>query len=261
MDKLRNLLGKWKCEDIDNKIDKFIKYREQVLAWNEKLNMTAITDEDEFEQKHFLDSVAIYNFEEMKSAEKIVDIGTGAGFPGVPLAILFPEKEFVLVDSLKKRLLAIDDMVAQIGIKNVCTIHTRAEDLGRNKEHREKYDLCVSRAVANLATLSEYCLPLVKAGGVFLAYKGEKAKDELSVSKEAIRRLGGKIKGDISEKKEEKNAKMEKISTKRAGVEEIGEINEIANFNHQIVRILKVEKTPKAYPRKAGVPAKSPLGV
>ncbi|MGN0715407.1 MAG: 16S rRNA (guanine(527)-N(7))-methyltransferase RsmG, partial [Anaerovoracaceae bacterium] len=143
-------------------------YMEGVLSWNEKVNLTAITERDEFMIKHFLDSVLCCGFPEFQSAKKIIDVGTGGGFPGVPLAVVSPDKQFILMDSLKKRLNIIDELTSSIGIRNVSTVHARAEELGRNKEHREQYDLCVSRAVANLATLSEYCLPFIRQGGYLL---------------------------------------------------------------------------------------------
>lgn len=219
----------------ENLLSKFEIYMDSILEWNKKVNLTAITEKEEFIRKHYIDSVLCYNFEEMKKAKRVIDVGTGGGFPGIPLALLFPEKEFTLMDSLKKRLKIIDDLSKEIGINNIVTLHGRAEDMGRNKEHREKYDICVSRAVANLATLSEYCLPFIKKGGNFLAYKGTKAEDEIKEASKAIFLLGGKIQRE------------EKISLPGY------------DLNHNIIVIDKMQNTSAKYPRKAGIPSKEPL--
>ena len=211
------------------------RYMEGVLSWNEKVNLTAITDRDEFIIKHFLDSVLCCGFPEYESAKKIIDVGTGAGFPGIPLAVVSPEKQFVLMDSLKKRLNIIDELTDSIGIQNVSTVHARAEELARNKEHREQYDLCVSRAVANLATLSEYCLPFIRQGGYLLAYKGPDADDEIAQAKKAVFLLGGQLE------------RVESAPLNQYGLD------------HRILFIKKVRNTPAKYPRKAGTPSKDPL--
>lgn len=219
----------------DKMIEQFREYMDMLLEWNEKVNLTAIKEKDEFIKKHYIDSVICHGFPEMKNAETIIDVGTGGGFPGIPLAIIFPEKQFVLMDSLLKRLKIIDELTEKLGIDNVRTLHGRAEDLGRNKEHREKYDICVSRAVANLATLSEYCLPFIKVGGSFLAYKAVKAEEEIKAAKGAVHLLGGTI------------SREEKV--------------ELPDFNleHNIIVIDKVQNTSAKYPRKAGTPSKEPL--
>ena len=211
------------------------RYMEGVLSWNEKVNLTAITDRDEFIIKHFLDSVLCCGFPEYESAKKIIDVGTGAGFPGIPLAVVSPEKQFILMDSLKKRLNIIDELTDSIGIQNVSTVHARAEELARNKEHREQYDLCVSRAVANLATLSEYCLPFIRQGGYLLAYKGPDADDEIAQAKKAVFLLGGQLE------------RVESAPLNQYGLD------------HRILFIKKVRNTPAKYPRKAGIPSKDPL--
>lgn len=216
-------------------LDKFQRYMELILEWNEKVNLTSITDREEFIKKHYVDSVAICGFPQMKEAQRIIDVGTGAGFPGVPLAILFPEKEFVLMDSLNKRLKIIQELTEAIGIRNIKLCHSRAEDLGRNKEYRERFDLCVSRAVANLAVLSEYCLPLVKVGGWFAPYKSGTVEEELRESLRAIELLGAQL---------EENSLL---SIKGY------------DLDHRILFIRKVKKTLSKYPRKAGTPAKEPL--
>ncbi|MDD3200014.1 MAG: 16S rRNA (guanine(527)-N(7))-methyltransferase RsmG [Eubacteriales bacterium] len=214
---------------------KFQKYMELILEWNEKVNLTSITDKEEFEIKHFVDSIAICSLPQINKAKKIIDVGTGAGFPGIPLAILYPEKKFLLMDSLNKRLKIIDEISREIGLTNVTFYHARAEALAQKHEYREQFDLCVSRAVANLAVLSEYCLPFVKVDGWFAAYKSIVIEDELNTSQEAIKLLGGRLKG-----------------------------NHIINIegyelNHQILLIKKINNTPSKYPRKAGTPAKEPL--
>ena len=170
---------------------------ENLTEWNKVMNLTAITEEEDVYVKHFLDSLSI--LEVMDRAElgkyrKIIDVGTGAGFPGLVLAIAFPELQVTLMDSLNKRISFLNDTIQKIGISNVVTIHARAEELAHDKNHREKYGMAVSRAVANLATLCEYDLPFIKTGGIFVAYKSEKAAEELESGKKAIQILGGKLK-------------------------------------------------------------------
>lgn len=214
---------------------KFRRYMERILERNEKVNLTSITAEDEFVMKHYVDSVAICFYPQIKDAQSVIDVGTGAGFPGIPLAILFPEKRFLLLDSLNKRIRIIEELSREIGLKNVEFRHGRAEDLAREKSCREKFDLCVSRAVANLAVLSEFCLPFVKAGGWFAAYKSGAIEEELKASLRAIELLGGRL---------EQNEKP-----KIKGYD----------LDHRILFIKKTGKTPEKYPRKAGTPAKEPL--
>ena len=177
----------------DKTVNKFQKYMELVLEWNEKVNLTAITDEDEFIKKHFVDSILCADFDELKNANTIIDVGTGAGFPGVPLALIFPDKQFLLIDSLNKRMKILDEMIKELGVSNVNVLHTRAEDLAHKKEYREKFDVCVSRAVANLAVLSEYCLPFVNIDGFFISYKGPNVEDEIDGAQRAIKLLGGMV--------------------------------------------------------------------
>ena len=222
-------------EYTGEKIEKFIQYRDFILEWNEKVNLTTITDPDEFVKKHFVDSIVCAGYPEFQSAEEIIDVGTGAGFPGVPLAILNPDKKFLLLDSLNKRVRIIEEITCSIGIHNITFCHGRAEDIAQNEEHREKYDFCVSRAVANLAVLSEYCLPFVKVDGWFAAYKGSAPESEIAESENAIRILGGK-KNDI------RTFQMEGF-----------------DLDHTIVLIRKLKKTMAKYPRKSGMPAKQPL--
>jgi 16S rRNA (guanine527-N7)-methyltransferase len=216
-------------------IGKFQRYMELILTWNEKVNLTTITDPQDFVVKHYVDSVAICSFSQMREARSIIDVGTGAGFPGIPLAILYPEKQFLLMDSLNKRIKIIEEISREIGLENVAFRHGRAEELAREKDYREAFDLCVSRAVANLAVLSEYCLPFVRVGGSFAAYKTESAEEELKSSLPAIRLLGGQL---------EENRQLHIKGY---------------DLDHRILFIKKVKNTLAKYPRKAGTPAKEPL--
>lgn len=235
MKQLRNVLDKLRVSYTEETINRLRQYREEILSWNEKVNLTAITDPDEFEIKHFIDSVLICGSEEWRSCGSIIDVGTGAGFPGMPLAILFPEKKFTLMDSLGKRIKILDEICGNIGITNVELIHARAEGLARKKEYREQFDLCVSRAVANLTVLAEYCLPFVRVGGYFAPYKTKDARQEIDSSSKALDILGGKfVRSDSSE------------------IEEF-------DLDHQIFWIKKGKNTPSKYPRKAGTPSKEPL--
>lgn len=219
----------------EDTLQKFRKYMELVLEWNEKVNLTAITDRSEFVKKHYVDSVAICGAPQMNAAESIIDVGTGAGFPGIPLAILYPEKKFLLMDSLNKRIRIIEEISREIGLQNVSFRHGRAEEMAQNKAFREQYDLCVSRAVANLAVLSEYCLPFVKVGGWFAAYKAGRIEEELKASLHAITLLGGQLE--------------ENMTLMIKGYD----------LDHRILLIKKVKNTLAKYPRKPGTPSKEPL--
>lgn len=216
-------------------LNKFSLYMNNILQWNEKVNLTAITDRDEFIKKHYIDSLACCGQDEIEEAQTLIDVGTGAGFPGIPLALVYPDKKFILMDSLNKRLKIIDELCKKLEINNVTVLHGRAEDLAQKPEYRERFDVSVSRAVANLATLSEYCLPFVRTGGYFMAYKGPEYEAELADGRKAIDILGGSV-------KEIRNAKLQ-------GFE----------FDHTILYIQKIRKTPSKYPRKAGTPSKQPL--
>ena len=209
---------------------------EGILTWNEKVNLTNITDPAEFRIKHNADSLMCVDFPEFQEAESVIDVGTGGGFPGIPLAVYAPDKHFTLLDSLNKRLRIIDELAGELEINNITLVHGRAEDIAKKPEHREKYDLCVSRAVSNLATLSEYCLPFIRVGGYLLAYKGPGAEEEAKDAEKALKILGGSI-----------------IGIRQTSMEEYG-------LDHRILVIKKVRNTPKAYPRKAGTPLKEPLG-
>lgn len=224
-----------------DKLDKLFGYYEMVIEKNKVMNLTSITDEDEFITKHIIDSLSIVKSidlaEMLKSGKeyRLIDIGTGAGFPGMVLKIVFPDLDITLFDSLKKRLVFLDEVTAELGLKGICTLHGRAEDYGRDRECREKFDFAFSRAVANMSSLSEYCLPFVKVGGIFAAYKSADSEEEIRKAEGAVTKLGGKI---------------EKIDSFRLPGSDIGR-------SMAIVR--KVRKTPGQYPRKAGIPAKEPL--
>ncbi len=216
-------------------IFRFRRYMELILEWNEKVNLTSIKDETEFVKKHFVDSISICRFPQINETQSVIDVGTGAGFPGIPLAILFPEKRFLLMDSLNKRIKIIQEISKEIGLSNVAFCHGRAEEMAQSREYRENFDLCVSRAVANLAVLSEYCIPFVKVGGRFAAYKTGAAETELKDSLHAIEVLGGQLE--------------ENRSVQIKGYD----------LDHRIIFIKKIKKTPAKYPRKSGTPAKEPL--
>jgi len=214
--------------------DKFHKYYELLVEWNEKINLTAITEEDDVAVKHFLDSLNAAKGI-VEDGMSVIDVGTGAGFPGLPVKIANPGISLTLVDSLNKRIGFLSEVISSLGLTDVETVHSRAEDLGINKDYREKYDVCVSRAVANLTTLCELCLPFVKVGGLFVSLKGPKAQEEAEEAKRAIEILGGSL-TDI---------KSYDLSD--------------TDLNHNIVIIKKISHTPTKYPRKAPKPSKEPL--
>ena len=227
------------CGIEDSKItEKLLAFMDLVLETNKSMNLTAITEPEDFVIKHFIDSFTICRNKEFQSASTIVDVGTGGGFPGMPLAIAYPDKKFVLMDSLNKRIRFLIEAADTLGLSNVECVHSRAEDFGKNKKYRENFDLCVSRAVANIAVLSEYCIPLVKPGGCFTAYKT--GNEDLSLGNNAVKTLGGEF-GEISQ------------------FPELEGILSFIEADHRLVCINKIKNTPKAYPRKAGTPAKNPL--
>ena len=219
----------------DEQIGKLERYRDGILEVNKSMNLTRVSDPEEFWDKHVLDSLACVEMDEYRETRRVLDLGTGAGFPGIPLAVYSPDKEFVLVDSVGKKLKAVEAEALAIGLDNVSFVHGRAEDLARDPEFRESFDLCVSRAVANLPVLLEYCLPFIRTGGYLLSYKGPGYKEEIEASANALKKLGGEI----------------------AAVEEAG--LEDKDLEHYIIVVRKTAATPKKYPRKAGTPTKEPL--
>ena len=232
---LVNLCDMFHVKLSDGQVDQFNRYYELLVKKNEVMNLTAITDYHEVCLKHFADSISLSQYYDMSSVDSLIDVGTGAGFPGIPLKILFPHLNVTLLDSLNKRLLFLEDVIDELDLDNIKTVHSRAEEAGRMKNLREHYDLCVSRAVANLSTLSEYCLPLVKVGGIFISYKAGEVEDEINSAKHAIKKLGGKIKS------------VEEFSLPDSDI------------SRSFVIIEKVNETSNLYPRKPGTPNKKPL--
>ncbi len=266
-------LAEWGITLTSKQDEQFLKFYELLVEWDSFMNLTAITEFDEVMKKHFLDSMSFVHYVKnyyctfknkitkvskninIVSDDKstgmheefdcsylpqlkftMIDVGTGAGFPGIPLAILFPEAKFTLMDSLNKRIKFLNEVILQLGLTNVETVHSRAEDLARNPKYREKYDYAVSRAVANLSTLSEYCLPFVKPTGNFVSYKSERLSEELVAAEKAISILGGTVKDQIDFRLPE------------------------SDIYRNLLIIEKVKSTSKKYPRKAGLPSKEPLG-
>ncbi len=232
-EKIKEYMNKINIEISDKQIEKFFDYMNLLLEWNEKINLTAITEPEDIILKHFVDCATILKY--IKDEDKIIDIGTGAGFPGIPLKILNEKLDITLMDSLNKRINFLNEIINKLDLKNIVAIHARAEELARNKEYREKFDIATSRAVANLSTLSEYMLPFVKKDGMVISMKGSNIEEEVKNAKKAIKILGGEI-------------------------EKIDNFN-LANTNNirNIITIKKVVKTPKEFPRKAGKPSKEPI--
>ncbi len=219
----------------EEQIEQFIIYYEMLVEWNEVMNLTAITDYDEVMKKHFVDSVSLIKAFDITKDCSVIDVGTGAGFPGLALKIAYPNLKVTLLDSLNKRIKFLNVVIQKLGLSEVDTVHGRAEDYAKVGKLREKYDLCVSRAVANLSTLSEYCLPFVKVGGQFISYKSEKIIEEKEAAGNAIKILGGKISNQVEFTLPD------------------------SDIYRNLFVIHKVKETPKKYPRKAGLPGKEPL--
>ena len=219
----------------DSQIDQFLTYYEMLSEKNKVMNLTAISEYEDVLKKHFVDSLCLVKACELFTGMSLIDVGTGAGFPGLALKIAFPELKVTLLDSLNKRVLFLDDVIRKLSLKDVHTVHGRAEDLAKPGELREKYDLCVSRAVANLSTLSEYCLPFVKVGGMFIAYKSEKVFEELSAANHSISLLEGELENQVE------------FTLPNSDV-----------YRNLIV-IRKKRKTSDRFPRKSGLPSRDPL--
>lgn len=234
---LRNDLSQFGIELTSKQEEQFIRYYELLVEWNEFMNLTAITEWEEVVKKHFVDSLSLIKaMPEIKDKElSVIDIGTGAGFPGIPLKIAFPNLKVTLLDSLQKRVKFLNEVISQLGLTEIDAVHGRAEDFAKPASLREKYDVCVSRAVANLSTLSELCIPFVKIGGVFVSYKSEKITEEAETARKAIFLLGGEV------------------------GEQVSFMLPDSDLKRTLFPILKKSSTPKKYPRKAGLPAKEPL--
>jgi 16S rRNA (guanine527-N7)-methyltransferase len=219
----------------DMQIEKFLIYYELLVEWNSFMNLTAITGFNDVCTKHFIDSISLCKCIDCNGELELIDVGTGAGFPGIPLKIVFPNLKITLLDSLGKRVKFLNEVIKKLGLSDITAIHGRAEDFARPDQLREKFDVCVSRAVANLSTLSEYCLPYVKSGGYFVAYKSEKINEELKSADKAINILGGVID------------------------EQVELILPGSDLYSNLVRVKKIKSTPNKYPRKSGIPSKEPL--
>jgi 16S rRNA (guanine527-N7)-methyltransferase len=226
----------------DGQVGQFMDYYELLVEWNSFMNLTAITDFDEVCTKHFIDSLSLVKSLDIDSLSKsnspltIIDVGTGAGFPGLPLKICFPALNVTLLDSLGKRVKFLNEVISRLGLVDIRAVHGRAEDFAKDNIYRETFDICVSRAVANLSTLAEYCLPFVKIGGCFVSYKSEKVGDEIQAAHKAIEILGGNV------------------------VTQNEFLLPDSDIYRNLVKIDKIKPTPKKFPRKAGLPSREPLG-
>lgn len=235
LEKFRQGLDALSVRLTDAQTEQFIKYYELLIEWNKVMNLTGITEFEDVISKHFLDSLCLVRTADLSENLSVLDLGTGAGFPGIPLKIAFPDLHIVLMDSLNKRIRFLNEVISVLGLENITAVHGRAEEMARKKEYRETFDLCVSRAVANLSSLSEYCLPFVKTGGKFISYKSGTADEEINNAGKAFHVLGGKLSAVV---------KYELPGS---------------DIGRSLVVIDKIRKTPKTYPRKAGTPARDPL--
>ena len=215
--------------------EQFDRFYELLTEWNKVMNLTGITEYEEVNEKHFVDSLAVVKAVDMSRIQSVIDIGTGAGFPGIPLKIAFPHLHITLLDSLNKRIKFLNTVIEELGLNDIHTIHGRAEDFAKQAAYREQYDLCVSLAVANLPTLLEYCIPYIRVGGIYISYKSGEIDEELKQSQKAIRILGGTLEEVLKFTLPE------------------------SEISRSFVKIRKEKHTEKKYPRKAGLPGKEPL--
>jgi 16S rRNA (guanine527-N7)-methyltransferase len=229
------VLKEWDISLTEHQYNQFLQYYDFLIEWNKVMNLTAITEFKEVVMKHFVDSLSLIKVQNLDDNLRIIDIGTGAGFPGIPLKIAFPNLDIVLLDSLNKRVTFLNEVIERLNLKNIKVIHGRAEDYGKDIAYREKFDICVSRAVSNLAILSEYCIPYIKVDGLFIPYKSGNILDEVNNSENALQTLGGKV--EHIESFMLPNSKIER----------------------SLVIIKKNLHTPQKYPRSAGKPSKSPI--
>ena len=234
--RFQKILEKWEIPFSKEQQEQLITYYEMLVEKNKVMNLTAITEFEEVLDKHFLDSISLAQYVDLTKPVSVIDLGTGAGFPGMPLKIMFPDLKITLADSLNKRILFLDEVISELGLTDIQTVHARAEDLAHDPNYREQFVYCVSRAVANLSSLSEYCLPFVRIGGSFISYKSGEIEEELAAAKKAIFLLGGQFDRVIPFQLEG------------------------TDLNRSFVVIRKEKKTAKTYPRKSGMPTKKPLG-
>ncbi|MFX4262963.1 16S rRNA (guanine(527)-N(7))-methyltransferase RsmG [Pelotomaculum propionicicum] len=239
MNVLREVLSGWAAETgiklAEEQLDQFEKFYHMVVETNKSFNLTAIIDEKEFAVKHLIDSLTCFKAVDVKTGARVLDVGSGAGFPGMPMAIFRTDLQITLLEATEKRVKFLNMAITGLGLQNVKAVHARAEDFGRGNVFRDKYDVVVSRAVAPLAVLAEYCLPHLKAGGVFIAMKGPKTQEEIKTAQNALAVLGGAVKEAVD------------IHLPCTGDERV------------LVVISKIKATPDTYPRRAGIPAKKPL--
>lgn len=232
---LKNRMDRLQIETNENMLEQFDLFYHLLVEWNKVMNLTGITEYEEVVEKHFADSLSLARFLDLNKIHTVIDVGTGAGFPGIPLKIAFPHLKVVLLDSLNKRINFLNEVIAKLDLKEIHTIHGRAEEYARKPEYREQFDLCVSRAVANLSVLSEYCIPYIRVGGIFVPYKSGEIVEEVAASRKAVDILGGQI------------DHIEKFQLPDTDI------------HRSFVFINKIKNTQKKYPRKAGIPAKEPL--
>ena len=232
---LKNRMDRLQIETNENMLEQFDLFYHLLVEWNKVMNLTGITEYEEVVEKHFADSLSLARFLDLNKIHTVIDVGTGAGFPGIPLKIAFPHLKVVLLDSLNKRINFLNEVIAKLELKEIHTIHGRAEEYARKPEYREQFDLCVSRAVANLSVLSEYCIPYIRIGGIFIPYKSGDIDEEVAASRKAVDILGGQI------------DHVEKFQLPDTDI------------HRSFVFINKIKNTQKKYPRKAGTPAKEPL--